>query len=209
MQPMRRKLSVSQPANLKHHVKDIHIGRIFVCKTCDQRISGYFKLHRHKQQCARSFEIIYEPKVDTETTKTHKTILSRGDRLNCNQCDQTFSVSQPNNLRTHIKDIHMGRIFICKTCYHRISGYYSMHRHRKQCGSFFDIIYEKPKMDQNQSATGESGERKNKISQEPEQDNGEQVEQSSDNRCVLWRTARVLVFESSFKWHTILFLMLF
>ena len=37
----------------------------------------------------------------------------------------------------------------------------------------------------------------------------EQVEQSSDNRCVLWRTARVLVFESSFKWHTFLFLMLF
>ena len=36
-----------------------------------------------------------------------------------------------------------------------------------------------------------------------------QVEQSSDNRCVLWRTARVLVFESSFKWHTFLFLMLF
>ena len=27
----------------------------------------------------------------------------------------------------------------------------------------------------------------------------EQVEQSSDNRCVLWRTARVLVFEKSFK----------
>ena len=26
-----------------------------------------------------------------------------------------------------------------------------------------------------------------------------QVEQSSDNRCVLWRTARVLVFKSSFK----------
>ena len=36
-----------------------------------------------------------------------------------------------------------------------------------------------------------------------------QVEQSSDNRCVLWRTARVLVFESSFKWHTFSFLMLF
>ena len=36
-----------------------------------------------------------------------------------------------------------------------------------------------------------------------------QVEQSSDNRCVLWRTARELVFESSFKWHTFLFLMLF
>ena len=36
-----------------------------------------------------------------------------------------------------------------------------------------------------------------------------QVGQSSDNRCVLWRTARVLVFESSFKWHTFLFLMLF
>ena len=26
----------------------------------------------------------------------------------------------------------------------------------------------------------------------------EQVEQSSDNRCVLWRTAHVLVFESSY-----------
>ena len=37
----------------------------------------------------------------------------------------------------------------------------------------------------------------------------EQVEQSSDNRCVLWRNARVLVFELSFKWHTFLFLMLF
>ena len=37
----------------------------------------------------------------------------------------------------------------------------------------------------------------------------QQVEQSSDNRCVLWRTARVLVFASSFKWHTFLFLMLF
>ena len=36
-----------------------------------------------------------------------------------------------------------------------------------------------------------------------------QVEQSSDIRCVLWRTARVLVFESSFEWHTFLFLMLF
>ena len=36
-----------------------------------------------------------------------------------------------------------------------------------------------------------------------------QVEQSSDNRCVLWRTARVLVFELYFKWHTFLFLMLF
>ena len=35
-----------------------------------------------------------------------------------------------------------------------------------------------------------------------------QVEQSSDNRCVLWRSARVPVFESSFKWHTFLFLML-
>ena len=35
------------------------------------------------------------------------------------------------------------------------------------------------------------------------------VEQSSDNRCVLWRTARELVFESSFKWHTFLFLTLF
>ena len=37
----------------------------------------------------------------------------------------------------------------------------------------------------------------------------EQVEQSSDNRCVLWRTACVLVFDSSFKWVTFLFLMLF
>ena len=37
----------------------------------------------------------------------------------------------------------------------------------------------------------------------------EQVEQSSDNRCVLWRTARVLVFKSSFEWHTFLFLVLF
>ena len=36
-----------------------------------------------------------------------------------------------------------------------------------------------------------------------------QVEQSSDNRCVLWQTACVLVFESSFKWHTFLFLMPF
>ena len=36
-----------------------------------------------------------------------------------------------------------------------------------------------------------------------------QVEQSSDNRCVLWRPARVLVLESSSKWHTFLFLMLF
>ena len=36
-----------------------------------------------------------------------------------------------------------------------------------------------------------------------------QVEQSSDNRCVLWRIARVLVFESSFKRHTFLSLMLF
>ena len=36
-----------------------------------------------------------------------------------------------------------------------------------------------------------------------------QVEQSSDNRCVLWQTACVLVFESSFKQHTFLFLMLF
>ena len=36
-----------------------------------------------------------------------------------------------------------------------------------------------------------------------------QVEQSSDNRCVLWRTARVLVFELSLKWQTFLFLMLF
>ena len=36
-----------------------------------------------------------------------------------------------------------------------------------------------------------------------------QVEQSSDNRCVLWLTARVLVFELYFKWHTFLFLMLF
>ena len=36
-----------------------------------------------------------------------------------------------------------------------------------------------------------------------------QVEQSSDNRCVLLRTARVLVFESSFAWHIFLFLMLF
>ena len=36
-----------------------------------------------------------------------------------------------------------------------------------------------------------------------------QVEQSSDNRCVLWRIACVLVFESSFKWRTSLFLMLF
>ena len=33
-------------------------------------------------------------------------------------------------------------------------------------------------------------------------DDGKQVEQSSDNRCVLWWTARVLVFELSFKWHT-------
>ena len=36
-----------------------------------------------------------------------------------------------------------------------------------------------------------------------------QDEQSSDNRCVLWRIACVLVFESSFNWHTLLFLMLF
>ena len=36
-----------------------------------------------------------------------------------------------------------------------------------------------------------------------------QVEQSSDNRCVLWQTTRVLVFESSFKWPSVLFLMLF
>ena len=36
-----------------------------------------------------------------------------------------------------------------------------------------------------------------------------QVEQSSDNRCVLWRTACVLVFELSFKWRTFMFLMLF
>ena len=39
--------------------------------------------------------------------------------------------------------------------------------------------------------------------------NKKQVEQSSDNRCVLWRTACVLAFESSFKWHTFLFLMLY
>ena len=37
----------------------------------------------------------------------------------------------------------------------------------------------------------------------------EQVEQSLDNRCVLWRTACVLVFELSFKWRTFLFLILF
>ena len=42
-----------------------------------------------------------------------------------------------------------------------------------------------------------------------EEEKKEQVEQSSDNRCVLWRTARVLVYESSFEWHTFLFLMPF
>ena len=31
--------------------------------------------------------------------------------------------------------------------------------------------------------------------EEEEKEEEEQVEQSSDNRCVLWRTARVLVFE--------------
>ena len=37
------------------------------------------------------------------------------------------------------------------------------------------------------------------IMHHPYQFTGKQVEQSSDNRCVLRRTARVLVFESSFK----------
>ena len=51
--------------------------------------------------------------------------------------------------------------------------------------------------------------KKQKKTKEWEAKEVKQVEQSSDNRCVLWRPARVLVFESSFKWHTFLFLMLF